>query len=155
MSNQIIIPNNNLPVCIQEYEWKFLNDSGNVTWATSCAIPSNVELNRVWNFNLSGNIIKTSNIHILVGDFNKVKTYGYTITFEGPLQGTITINGQVLDANKFIDYKYDSDKKIMTLVEYAKSQKISHSNLINKATRQTIEAFLEKGEWKIGVDISE
>ncbi|MEK7576597.1 MAG: Fic family protein [Patescibacteria group bacterium] len=41
-------------------------------------------------------------------------------------------------------------KKIMTLVEYAKSQKISHSNLINKATRQTIEAFLEKDVWKIG-----
>ena len=38
----------------------------------------------------------------------------------------------------------------MTLVEYAKSHKLSHSNLINKANRQTIEAFLEKGVWKIG-----
>ncbi len=46
---------------------------------------------------------------------------------------------------------YLEGKKIMTLVEYSKSQKISHSNLINKATRQTIEAFLEKGVWKIGV----
>jgi hypothetical protein len=27
---------------------------------------------------------------------------------------------------------------------------ISHSNLINKAKRQTIEAFSEKGKWKIG-----
>jgi hypothetical protein len=33
----------------------------------------------------------------------------------------------------------------------AKENKVSHSNLINKATRQTIEAFLEKGIWKIGV----
>ncbi|MBU4347247.1 Fic family protein [Patescibacteria group bacterium] len=40
---------------------------------------------------------------------------------------------------------------IMTLAEYAKINKISHSNLINKASRQTIEAFLEKGVWKIGV----
>jgi Fic family protein len=40
---------------------------------------------------------------------------------------------------------------IVTLSEYAKINKISHSNLINKATRQTIEAFLEKGAWKIGV----
>jgi hypothetical protein len=32
---------------------------------------------------------------------------------------------------------------------YAKKYKISHSNLINKAKRQTIEAFLEKGKWKI------
>jgi Fic family protein len=40
---------------------------------------------------------------------------------------------------------------IMTLSEYAKKYKLSHSNLINKANRQTIEAFLEKGVWKIGV----
>ena len=40
---------------------------------------------------------------------------------------------------------------IMTLADYAKKYKISHSNLINKANRQTIEAFLEKGIWKIGV----
>ena len=39
---------------------------------------------------------------------------------------------------------------IMTLAEYAKKHKLSHSNLINKANRQTIEAFLEKGVWKIG-----
>jgi len=40
---------------------------------------------------------------------------------------------------------------IITLAEYAKKYKISHSNLINKANRQTIEAFFEKGIWKIGV----
>ena len=39
---------------------------------------------------------------------------------------------------------------IMTLSEYAKKNKASHSNLINKAHRQTIEAFFEKGVWKIG-----
>lgn len=41
---------------------------------------------------------------------------------------------------------------IMTLAEYAKKYKVSHSNLINKAKRQTIEAFFEKGVWKIGVN---
>jgi len=46
---------------------------------------------------------------------------------------------------------YLEGKKILTLVEYAKQNKLSHSNLINKASRQTIEAFLEKGIWKIGV----
>jgi len=45
---------------------------------------------------------------------------------------------------------YLEGKKIMTLVDYAKENKLSHSNLINKATRQTIEAFLEKEVWKIG-----
>ena len=46
---------------------------------------------------------------------------------------------------------YLEGKKIVTLSEYAKSGQFSHSNLINKANRQTIEAFLEKGTWKIGV----
>lgn len=44
---------------------------------------------------------------------------------------------------------YLEDKKIITLGEYAKRNKLSHPNLINKANRQTIEAFLEKGVWKI------
>ncbi|MCF6262876.1 MAG: Fic family protein [Xanthomonadales bacterium] len=45
---------------------------------------------------------------------------------------------------------YMEDKKIIKLSEYAKSSKYSHSNLLNKANRQTIEAFMEKGIWKIG-----
>jgi Fic family protein len=46
---------------------------------------------------------------------------------------------------------YLEGAQIMTLAEYAKKYNLSHSNLINKANRQTIEAFLEKGVWKIGV----
>ena len=46
---------------------------------------------------------------------------------------------------------YLEESEIVTLNEYAKRNKISHSNLINKAKRQTIEAFLEKGVWKIGI----
>ena len=46
---------------------------------------------------------------------------------------------------------YLEGKTITTLNEHAKKNKLSHANLINKAKRQTIEAFLEKGMWKIGV----
>lgn len=46
---------------------------------------------------------------------------------------------------------YLEGMEIVTLAECAKRKKISHSNLINKAHRQTIEAFLEKGVWKIGI----
>ena len=46
---------------------------------------------------------------------------------------------------------YLEEAEIITLADYAKRKKISHSNLINKANRQTIEAFLEKGIWKIGI----
>lgn len=45
---------------------------------------------------------------------------------------------------------YLEGREIITLSEYAKQNQMSHSNLINKAQRQTIEAFLEKGKWKIG-----
>ncbi len=45
---------------------------------------------------------------------------------------------------------YLESKKILTLSEYAKKHKQSYSNLLNKAERQTIEAFMEKGKWKIG-----
>jgi len=47
---------------------------------------------------------------------------------------------------------YMEGANIMTLAEYAKKHKVSHSNLINKAKRQTIEAFFEKGVWKIGLN---
>lgn len=46
---------------------------------------------------------------------------------------------------------YLEGTEIMTLSAYAKKFKLSHSNLLNKANRQTIGAFLEKGVWKIGV----
>lgn len=46
---------------------------------------------------------------------------------------------------------YLEGKRIIDLQEYAKSVGSSHSNVINKAKRQTIEAFIEKGMWKIGV----
>ncbi len=45
---------------------------------------------------------------------------------------------------------YLEGKEIISLSEYAKRNQTSHPNLLNKAQRQTIEAFLEKGKWKIG-----
>ncbi|MFA4827413.1 MAG: Fic family protein [Candidatus Shapirobacteria bacterium] len=46
---------------------------------------------------------------------------------------------------------YLEGKKIVTLSDFAKTNKLSHPNLLNKAGRQTIEAFLEKNVWKIGI----
>jgi len=64
------------------------------------------------------------------------------------------IVGKALTNSYHRHLAYLEGKKIINLVEYAKNNKISHSNLINKANRQTIEAFLEKGVWKIGIDIN-
>ena len=95
-------------------------------------------------------------------------------------EGFVPINIKFIDRNKYYEAFMEFDEKgatiimeeivgkaltnsyhkrlayldgaqIITLAEYAKVNKISHSNLINKATRQTIGAFLEKGVWKIGV----
>ncbi len=61
------------------------------------------------------------------------------------------IVGKALTCSYHKRLAYLEGKEIITLGEYAKRNKISHSNLINKAKRQTIEAFLEKGIWKIGL----
>ena len=45
---------------------------------------------------------------------------------------------------------YMEGKSIISLNAFAKKHGLSHPNLINKAKRQTIEAFLDHGEWKIG-----
>ncbi len=46
---------------------------------------------------------------------------------------------------------YLEGKKVIFLSEYAKIEKISLSMLLNKAKRQTINAFRERGVWKIGI----
>jgi Fic family protein len=61
------------------------------------------------------------------------------------------IIGRALTASYHKRLAYMEGKKIVRLADYSKLKKISHSNLLNKANRQTIEAFLEKGVWKIGM----
>lgn len=95
-------------------------------------------------------------------------------------EGYVPINIKFIDRNLYYDAFQEFDKKnktstmeeivgkaltnsyhkrlaylegmeVISLAEYAKKKNISHSNLINKAHRQTIEAFSEKGIWKIGI----
>ena len=47
---------------------------------------------------------------------------------------------------------YLKGEKIITLSECSKKNKESLNILLNKAKRQTIPAFREKGVWKIGVN---
>ena len=76
--------------------------------------------------------------------FNEFDAKGATTIME-------EIVGKALTNSYHKRLAYLEGAHIMALAEYGKIKKISHSNLINKATRQTIEAFLEKGVWKIGV----
>ena len=61
------------------------------------------------------------------------------------------IVGKALTSSYHKRLAYLEGKQILSLADYAKSSKQSHSNLLNKAKRQTIEAFWERGVWKIGV----
>ena len=63
------------------------------------------------------------------------------------------IVGKALTGSYHKRLAYLEGKEIITLAAYAKRNKLSHSNLLNKANRQTIEAFREKGIWKIGMEI--
>jgi len=76
-------------------------------------------------------------------EFDKSNT---TLIMEG-------IVGRALMQSYHKRLAYLEGKKIIPLSDYAKQEKISHSNLLNKSNRQTIESFLEKGIWKIGVDV--
>lgn len=76
--------------------------------------------------------------------FREFDEKGQTDTMEN-------IVGKALTNSYHKRLAYLEGGKIMTLSEYAKANKISHSNLINKAHRQTIGAFLEKGVWKIAM----
>jgi len=75
--------------------------------------------------------------------FNEFDSKRLTTTME-------EIIGKALTNSYFKRLAYLEGKEIISLNEYAKKHKLSHSNLINKANRQTIEAFLEKNIWKIG-----
>ncbi|GHU39447.1 hypothetical protein FACS1894190_04120 [Spirochaetia bacterium] len=48
---------------------------------------------------------------------------------------------------------YLGDKKIIRLSDYAKQNSLNINALLNKAHRQTIPAFRERGTWKIGLPI--
>ena len=75
--------------------------------------------------------------------FNEFNTNGKTAIME-------ELVGRALTNSYHKRLAYLEGREIITLSEYAKQNQMSHSNLINKAQRQTIEAFLEKGKWKIG-----
>ena len=62
------------------------------------------------------------------------------------------IVGRALTSSYHKRLAYLEGKTTITLNEYAKQHKLSYSNLLNKANRQTVPAFLEKGVWKITSD---
>lgn len=77
--------------------------------------------------------------------FKEFETSGKTGVME-------EIVGRALTNSYHKRLAYLEHKRIVPLSGYAKEKRLSHPNMLNKAKRQTIEAFIEKGAWKIGAD---
>jgi len=116
-------------------------------------VDGNGRIGRVINNYL---LIREGFVPINIKFIDRRKYYEAFQEFDG--KGTTAIMEEItakaLTNSYYKRLAYLEDKKIITLSEYAKINKLSHSNLINKANRQTIEAFLEKNIWKIGVDLN-
>ena len=99
-------------------------------------------------------LIREGFVPINIKFIDRERYYEAFHEFEG--KGTIKIMEEIVGKSLTNSYykrlAYLEGAHIMTLAEYAKMNKTSHSNIINKAKRQTIEAFIEKGIWKIGVN---
>lgn len=113
-------------------------------------VDGNGRIGRVLNNYL---LIREGFVPINIKFIDRKKYYDAFKEFDQKGKTTIMeeIVGKALTNSYHKRLAYLEGKNIITLAEYGKKNKLSHSNLINKATRQTIEAFLEKGVWKIGV----
>jgi len=116
-------------------------------------VDGNGRIGRVINNYL---LIREGFVPINIKFIDRKKYYEAFREFDGKGSTAIMeeITAKALTNSYYKRLAYLEDKKIITLSEYAKINKLSHSNLINKANRQTIEAFLEKNIWKIGVDLN-
>jgi len=114
-------------------------------------VDGNGRIGRVINNYL---LIREGFVPINIKFIDRAKYYEAFKEFD--LKGEVRIMEEIVGKALACSYHkrlaYLEGKKIVSLAEYAKVKNISHSNLLNKANRQTIEAFLEKGVWKIALD---
>lgn len=98
-------------------------------------------------------LLEAGYVPINVAFVNRTQYYGALRAYDNAnsTEAMEEIIGLALSNSLHKRLAYLEGKKVVTLNEYAKREKQVHANLINKAKRQTIEAFLEKGTWKIGL----
>jgi len=112
MSEQNTIPQNNLPIYLQEYTVSVLGnltsldcsvspekEVGTIQYSTLGVIPSNKKDARVWDLKASGTLKPHDKDYIIHYDLSKVN-YDGKVTFENPLSGVITVCGRVISISK-------------------------------------------------------
>ena len=112
-------------------------------------VDGNGRIGRVLNNYL---LIRDGHVPINIKFIDRSTYYDAFTAFDEKGDTTIMerIVGRSLSNSYHKRLAYLEGKAIMKLADYARKNKLSHSNLLNKANRQTIEAFWEKGAWKIG-----
>lgn len=115
-------------------------------------VDGNGRIGRVINNYL---LIREGYVPINIKFIERKKYYQAFVEFDASGATTIMeeIVGRTLTNSYHKRLAYLEGKSIITLAKYAKKNRLSHSNLLNKANRQTIEAFFEKGIWKIAETI--
>jgi len=113
-------------------------------------VDGNGRIGRVLNNYL---LIREGHVPINIKFIDRSEYYDAFQQFDksGSTQIMEGIVGRALASSYHKRIAYLESRKIITLKEYAKTKKLSHSNLLNKANRQTIPAFWEKGQWRIGL----
>jgi Fic family protein len=98
-------------------------------------------------------LVREGYVPITIAFANRDEYYGAFRAFDatGDIALMEIIVARALARSYHKRIAYMEGRNIIPLREYAKMGNDSHSNSINKAHRQSIPAFLEKGVWKIGV----
>jgi len=112
-----LIPNINLPVYLQNYSFSTSSSSQENVLTPYFTIvggfSTNQSLHRTWNLVTAGTLTASYDQIIFTYNFSGVNS-NYIVSTEGPLSGTLIVNGQVYDAAMyFATPKYR--KKILTL----------------------------------------
>lgn len=99
-------------------------------------------------------LIRESFVPINIRFLDRLEYYNAFREFDlsGEISGMEKIIYRALVNSFYKRITYLKGLEIIALHKYAKRFRLSHSNLINKAKRQTIPAFREKETWKIGID---
>lgn len=130
---------NNLTISLQNVLCRFMNPRvGSISYTTVALLPSNKRFFRVWNFQISGIFYPQLNDDqdMIVFDFSNVDYKNKQgITFEGPVQGTITIGKKCLyNSQEWIPpygYYLDSEKNMLSFSILLSRHKTNKTFFIN------------------------
>lgn len=118
---QSIIPSTQLPIYLTYYATEISPPTaGDILFTTVCLVPTNQYSKRIWHLQVQGHLKQdVQGMEVLFrfpeNTVNEQLDTLFLIGFEGPLSGTMIVNGKVLDASIYWTYLYTSDVKTLNL----------------------------------------